>query len=355
MADPKEIDGSVYLPVTSDELKVEAGVAGTHLRRTLDLLDKVEELERKIGLKRLGTCEPVLDGQTRILEFDAQRLSSSGFPERWADHTDWRKRKVKIYDLEAGHGNAILTDLMKPRYDPDARALAFSLDRPVGGMPRFINAFKTGPLFGGSNDGWQTTGGHAIVTSERFRLAFDVEFSENWWDHFKTIQDKTTSRWLSLVQIKQSYSYVPGQVISLSWSWSEDEPRFRIAQTGHSRDDEVGRNHPSKREGYHRNDDAPITPGVRQHVEFELRFSSEHDGSAYTRVEIDGVEYLNHNDVNCFPLTTLDRERFPDRQVHLRGIYFGGYWGARPSIIFPGADIWVRYSNVSVDVGEPTE
>ena len=143
--------------------------------------------------------------------------------------------------------------------------------------------------------------------------------------------------------------------MSLIWSWLGDEPRFGIVQAGHSRDDEVGRGVARGREGYHRNDEAPITPGVRQHVEFELKFSPKHDGSAYTRVEIDGVEYLNHTDVNCFPLTTLDRDRFPDRQVHLRGIYFGGYWGARPHLSFPGADIWVKYSNVSLDVGEPTE
>ena len=376
------ISGKVYRLVDSKILQEDINKVEAHLKEKVSLLADVEEVEAIIEAERLeaerleaerleakrleaekveaeriailGECVPIEEGQTRILEFDAQVLPDSGFEERYFAYTNYRRRKVKIYDLEAGYGNGIFTDYFKPAYDPQSRSLVFSLDSPKGGMPSFINAFKTSPLWGGGQDGWDSLGSHGIVHSTRFRFAFDIEFSANWWEYFKTIRDKTTARWLNLVQMKQSYSYIAGRVISLGWSWPKDEPHFRILQSAHSKDDDIGRGHSNGREGYHLKEDAPIRPGERQHVEFELKFSNKNDGSAYTRVEIDGVEYLNHTDVNCYPLTTLDRDRFPDREVHERGIYFGGYWGTRPYLSFPGAGTYVRYSNVSVDVGEPT-
>jgi hypothetical protein len=337
----REVDGKAVVVTDAKSVIADLLNMRAYAAEAESLLRDMGQLQKEIDIKRRGQTVPVAPGQTRLIEFDASKLSESDFAGRWGAFTNFRQRKIEIYPLEQNHGNAILVDTLKPEYDDEDCCFVFDLSKPVFGNPSFVNAFKTSPLFGGGSDGFHTSGAHAIDASLRFRVAFEIEISKNFWDHFKNVTSGTTSRHVTFFQLKSTWSYTSQLVLALMWDWTATDPCFRIARYGDTRIDGVK---PWQTDEVEHN--IPMRLGQRQLVEMDVQFDPAGKQS-HTSIDIDGHKILRSDKVNCFPATQ------PGKTVGVRGFYFGGYFGSQPQIEFD-EPITVKYSNFSCDVGEST-
>ena len=335
--EPRVIDGNVYLPIDTQQQREHVAAAAAVLAEEQALLNKVEQAEREL----VGTVEDPDEGFIRLVEFDAQRLDAE-FEKRYQAWDGMTPRKFELYPIEDGYGNCLHSELNKPAYDRNRRALQFSLKTPTNRMPSFCT-LQSSPGTGGGNSKPMSGGFHPMLAMQTHRISFDMEFSSNYPDQFQRIIDSTERRHATFWQFKNTAnSWFKNMVVACMWDHEKGADRLMVKVTGDSRETYK----PEKdREQLTIVRAIPMQPGTRRRWDLTLRFDPTGQ-NAITKIKLDGETLVDTNLVNCVP---VNKDWIDLAKYGVIRNYIGGYNSRYPYMVLP-EDVSVWFSNYSHDV-----